>query len=167
MKTILQFCVGLVVVLCVPSLSSCSDDDDSLPYYVAPKADIEFKGASLKTVQAAVQGTWWLRIYNEREYSKGDLWYTTIKGNRMITYGGALVDYAGNPEWADMSWVEIETEDGGILHGFYLSYPDYVKNEGLAAPFVPYRIKDNVLVMGHSGIEDPKNDKQYELLMEE
>lgn len=167
MKKLLQLCVGLMVILCVPFLVSCSDDDNDppLPYYVAPKADIEFKGANLKTVQEAVQGTWWIKIFNGKEYSKGGLWYTTIKDNRIITYGGALVDYGKDPEWYDISWTEIKAEDGSVWHGFFPKYPDYEVD--IVAPYVPYRIKDNVLIMGYSANEDPENDQHYILLLEE
>lgn len=162
MKKTILFCLGLV--LCASSFMACSDDDDSsFLYIVDPKADVEFKDASLQTVKNALQGTWWQKISNGQEYREGDLQYKVIKKDRVLDYGGSIFDdVSSSPEWHDMDWVEVVAKDGSVFHAFYAGFsgniaPCYLKL------FVPYRIKDNVLIMGFFADEDPKRNDHYVL----
>jgi len=163
MKKTILFCLGLI--LSASLFISCSDDDNDkipLPYIVAPKADVEFKGASLKTIKDAMQGTWWVKKMNNQDYEEGTMWYMAIKGNKMITYGGAAVDYGREPEWEEMIWNEIKAEDGSVMYTFY------PKSEGnyfhAVIAYTPYRIKDNVLVIGSSNEENPEHSTYYGLV---
>lgn len=163
MKKAILFCLGLV--FCTFSFVSCSDDDDdNSPYIVAPKADIEFKEASLKTVKEAVQGTWWIKNLGGEEYNKGDVGFMVIKGDRIKFYGGALTASLP-PKWRDIIWTKVIAADGSEMHAFY-SKPDqssltYVMYR------VPYRIKDNVLFIGSSNDENENELSSYVLLTED
>lgn len=167
MKKMIQLCFGLML-LCIPLFSGCDDDkgkDDNddipLPFYVAPKSDVEFKGACLETVKNAVEGTWWLKKEGDREYQEGTMQYMAIKGDRMITYGGAVVDYAKEPEWRDIIWLESTAEDGSMMHSFFPKFEGYEYGNFVA--LTPFYIKDNVLVIGYIGGSSELN-KHYQLV---
>ena len=165
MKKTILFYLGLI--LCTSLFISCSDDNDdpTLPYIVTPKADVEFKGASLKTVKNALQGTWWIKKNGGGEYETPVLGYMTIKDDRAIFYGNALANCYGNPVWRDIVWIESVAKDGSKMHAFY-QVPDQPELS-LVVAFVPYRIKDNVLYMGYDADEDPELSDLYVLVEEE
>ena len=166
MKKTILFCLGLI--LSASLFISCSDDDDdnpSLPYIVAPKADVEFKGASLKTVKDAMQGTWWVKKQGNIEYDEPVLGYMAVKDDKAIFYGNMLANTYGNPEWRDLVWIEKLAEDGSKMHAFY-QISDHPELD-LIAPFVPYRIKDHVLYIGYKADEDPEHANHYVLVEKE
>jgi len=162
MKKTILFCLGLI--LSASLFISCSDDDDnpSLPYIVAPKADVEFKGVSLKTVKDAMQGTWWIKKEGGREYEEPLLGYMAIKDDKAIFYGNALANSVGRPEWRDVVWVEKLAKDGSKMHAFY-QIPDNPEL-ALVVAFVPYRIKDHVLYIGIDADENPEFTNHYVLV---
>jgi len=167
MKKTILFCLGLI--LSASLFISCSDDDNddpSLPYIVAPKADVEFKGASLKTVKDALQGTWWVKKQGNMEYDEPVLGYMAIKDDRAIfDYGNMLANTAGVPEWRDIVWVEEFAKDGSKMHAFH-QISDHPELD-LVALSVPYRIKDHVLYMGMDVDEDPEHTNLYVLVEKE
>jgi len=168
MKKTILFCLGLI--LSASLFISCSDDDDNdkipLPYIVAPKADVEFKGTNQETVKAALQGTWWVKKMNNHDYEEGTLWYMAIKGDQMIIYGGGAVDYGKEPKWYRIGWIKLMAEDGTEMHSFYPIYDDRMTQGDIISPFTPYRIKDNVLVLGISTEENPELSTYYGLVTE-
>jgi len=144
MKKTIFFCLSFA--LCIPFLVSCSDDDEKCEFnYVSPKEDIDLKGATLKTVQNAVQGTWSLVKTPNGEYEMGEYMCLTIKGNTIWLGGGHMANSLP-PKLYKIVWSEVTTEDGYTMHAFYPKYDDLEKMDYI--PYIPYSIKDNVLIMG-------------------
>lgn len=156
MKKTILFCLGLF--FCTLSFVSCSDDDDDddySPYIVAPKNDIEFKGASLKAVKEGVQGTWTV------EAKGANYRYIAIKGDRMIHLGGLTGCFTF---WCDIVWTKVAAEDGSEMYAFYMK--DDQLDLANVKLWVPFRIKDNVLFMGDNADENKTKLDSYSLLTE-
>lgn len=156
-KTILVY---FALLLCTPLFIACSDDEDIPELYTSdPKADIDFKEATLSTIQGAIQGSWVLVANSDGSPYTGEERNIIIKGDKIAQ--NIRSNNTENSKWYDIYWNKTGNENGEM---YYFS-PKLEDGEAmLTLAHVPYKIVDNILYIGYNNL-NPEYLSQYRLLM--